>query len=240
MNGGKLAILIVDDDHEVADTLAYIVGRRGHEVVVAYDGEWAVDLSSRRKFDVAFIDILLPGINGVECFIKFKKHCPSANVFMMTGYASEDLAALALRNGASDVLRKPVMPEDILARLERSASDAVLVVDDDPEVCASFCALLKKAGWTCEIAPDGETAVKMASAKVYSTMILDLKLPNISGIEVFSKLQEAGVDIPTLVVTGHDTAYQRITHPGIRGYLLKPADPRVILAMVERARAPAA
>ena len=232
-------ILIVDDDPEVADTLAYIVKQRGHEVEIAYDGEWAVHLASKRNFDIAFIDILLPGMNGVECFIKFRKLCPKAVVFMMTGYASEHLAALALQNGASDVLRKPVLPEDILAKIGRSAKHAVLVVDDDREVCSSFCSMLRKSGWNCEAAPDGETAIKMASARAYGAMILDLKLPDISGIEVFSKLREAGITIPTLVVTGHDRDYPRMTDPAVHGYLLKPADPRIVLAMVERANDPA-
>ncbi len=238
MTTRKQAILILDDDHEVADTLAYIVGQHGHEVVVAYDGEWALHLASQRKFDVAFFDILLPGINGVECFIKFKQHCPKASVYMMTGYASESLATLALQHGANDVMRKPVMPESILAMLERLSNDAVLVVDDDQDVSASLSSILRKSGWKCEVAPDGETAVKMASVKSYGAMILDLKLPNLSGVEVFSKLQEAGVTIPTLVITGHDKDYPRMTHAAVQGYLQKPADPRVVLAMLEQASRP--
>ena len=110
------SILIVDDDHEVADTLAYIVSQCGYDVTIAYDGEWALQLASRTKFDVAFLDVLLPGMNGVECFIKLKEFCPKATVFMMTGYASEHLAALALQKGASDVMRKPVMPEEQTSR----------------------------------------------------------------------------------------------------------------------------
>ncbi len=230
----KPSILIVDDDHEVADTLAYIVKQRGHDIQIAYDGEWAVTLASRRNFDVAFIDILLPGMNGAECLSKFKKFCPAATVFMMTGFSSDHIAALCLQNGASDVLRKPVMPEDILARLEHSARDAVLVVDDDQHVSESFCAMLRKAGWKCDFAADGETALKMVSSKAYGAMILDLKLPNLSGPEVFWKLQGDGINIPTLVVTGHDGDYPRISHPLVCGYLLKPADPRVVLAMVEK------
>ena len=235
MTRRKPSILIVDDDHEVADTLAYIVGQGGYAVEIAYDGEWALHLANRNKFDVIFMDVLLPGMNGVECFIKLKGVCPKATVFMMTGYSSEQLAAQALKNGASDVLRKPVMPEDILAKIDRSSRNAVLVVDDDEEVRDSCCAMLRKSGWKCEAAEDGETALAMASAKTYGAMILDLKLPSMSGIDVFSQMRGAGVAIPTLVVTGYDRDYPHMTDPAVLGYLKKPADPRILLAMIERA-----
>jgi CheY-like chemotaxis protein len=59
-------ILIVDDDHEVADSLAFIVKRRGHLVTVAYDGESAVELIEQQGFDLAFLDLLLPGISASQ------------------------------------------------------------------------------------------------------------------------------------------------------------------------------
>ncbi len=228
------SILIVEDDHDVADTLAHIVRQQDYEVAVAYDGEWAMELFRRRKFDVGFFDVLLPGMNGVDCFIEFKKCCPLASAFIMTGYASEELANKALQNGVNDVMRKPVLPDDLLGRLRRTALRQILVVDDDPDVCSSLETLLKKSGWKCSVAKDGETAVKMAQANDFGAMILDLQLPNASGPEVFAQLRNEGLAVPTLIVTGHDGNYPRITDPAIQGYVLKPADPRVVLAMIER------
>ncbi len=240
MSTQRRSVLIVEDDPDVADTLAHIVRQQDFEVVVAYDGEWAVELFRRRKFDVAFFDVMLPGMNGVDCLIEFRSQWPEASTFVMTGYASEEQATRAITHGVSDVMRKPVMPEDILAKLRRSGLKEILVVDDDPEVRQSLTALLRKSGWKCSIAADGETAIEIAQNASFGAMILDLKLPNLSGPEVFARMQELGIDIPTLVITGHDQDYPRLTNPAIQGYVLKPADPRVVLAMIERVNLAAA
>ncbi len=228
------SVLIVEDDPDVADTLAYIVQQQDFEVAVAYDGEWAMELFRRRKFDVAFFDVLLPGMNGVDCLIEFRKQCPLASTFIMTGYASEEQTTRAFENGVSDVMRKPVKPEDILAKLRRSGLKEILIVDDDPDVRQSLTTILRKSGWRCSIAADGESALEIAQNSNFGAMILDLKLPKISGNEVFEQLRSLGLNIPTLIVTGHDQDYPRLADPAIQGYLLKPADPRVVLAMVER------
>jgi DNA-binding response OmpR family regulator len=234
MSAQRRSVLIVEDDPDVADTLAYIVQQQDFEVVVAYDAEWAVQLFRRRKFDVAFFDVILPGMNGVDCLIEFRKHWPQATTFVMTGYASEEQATRALQNGVSDIMRKPVMPEDILAKLRRSGLKEILIVDDDPEVQQSLTSLLRKSGWRCTAAIDGESAIEIARAGNFGAMILDLKLPNISGNDVFEQLRGLGFNIPTLIVTGHGQDYPRLADPAIQGYLQKPADPRVVLAMIEK------
>ncbi len=234
MSAQRRSVLIVEDDPDVADTLAYIVQQQDFEVAVAYDAEWAVQLFRRRKFDVAFFDVILPGMNGVDCLIEFRKQWPQATTFVMTGYAGEEQATRALQSGVSDILRKPVMPEDILAKLRRSGLKEILIVDDDPEVQQSLTSLLRKSGWRCTAAADGESAVEIARDGNFGAMILDLKLPNISGNDVFEQLRDMGLNIPTLIVTGHDRDYPRLADPAIQGYLQKPADPRVVLAMIEK------
>ncbi len=234
MSVQRRSVLIVEDDPDVADTLAYIVQQQDFEVAVAYDGEWALELFRRRKFDVAFFDVILPGMNGVDCLIEFRKQWPDASTFIMTGYASEEQAARAFQSGVSDIMRKPVMPEDILAKLRRSGLKEILIVDDDPEVRQSLTSLLRKSGWRCTIAADGESALEIAQHGNFGAMILDLKLPNISGDQVFQQLCGMGFNIPTLIVTGHGQDYPRISDPAIQGYLQKPADPRIVLAMIEK------
>ena len=74
----NLRIFVVDDDADVADALAEVLELNGHEVKVAYDSQQAIDAFQHEDFDLAFMDVMMPGKNGVESFIEIKKFKPSA------------------------------------------------------------------------------------------------------------------------------------------------------------------
>jgi DNA-binding response OmpR family regulator len=64
MNSG-IEVLVVDDDRDIADSLALVIEARGHSVTVAYSGDEAMKLAADRKFDLAFFDVVIPGKTGV-------------------------------------------------------------------------------------------------------------------------------------------------------------------------------
>lgn len=230
-----MRILIVDDDHEVADSLAFIVKRRGHLVTVVYDGESAVDLIADQGFDLAFLDLLLPGINGVECLLALRQRQPDLKAIMMTGFAGEDLIKAALTEGAIDVLRKPVMPEDILARLSRVGRKSLLIADDDDEYADTLATYLHRMGWTTKRASNGAEAVAMATTETFAAMLLDLKMPSLSGLEVLVTLKARGRLVPTIVITGNHDEGDVMSMADLQGYVRKPVDPRDLLLLIERA-----
>ena len=110
-------ILVVDDDTDAADSLAELFEMEDHEVTVAYNGEAAISAFNEMKFDMAFMDIMMPGINGVDSFFEIRKQTPDARVYFMTGYSTGDLVDRALAEGAMGVLPKPLNPEEILTIL---------------------------------------------------------------------------------------------------------------------------
>ncbi len=110
----KASILIVDDDHGMTETLSDIFSELGHEVIVAGDGFEALELVRERDFDVAFIDIKLDGMNGVETFRRIKRIRAGLKVVMMTAYAHSQLIEEARREGASDVLYKPLDIDEMM------------------------------------------------------------------------------------------------------------------------------
>ena len=77
-------------------------------VTVVYDGESAMSAYKDGNFDVAFMDIMMPGKNGVESFFEISKLRPDAKVYMMTGYSVEQLVQQAIEHGAMGVLSKPL------------------------------------------------------------------------------------------------------------------------------------
>ena len=119
-----LRIFVVDDHRDVAEGLADVLRLNGHEVEVAYNGEQAVRIFRERDFDIAFMDVMMPGMNGVESFLAIRRTKPDAKVVMMTGYSVEQLLDQVVDKGAYGVLHKPVSMNDVLETLERVKSNA--------------------------------------------------------------------------------------------------------------------
>ena len=155
-----LNILIVDDDRDFGRSLANFLRLEGHEVVLAFDSEAAVEKFQAWEFDVAFLDVQLPGMNGVESFLEIRKLKPNAKVFMMTGFSVEELFREAIDNGALGVFHKPLDMDEILKALDAAApAGIVLVADDDPNFVRAMEAALTEKGYSMCHAHTGREAV---------------------------------------------------------------------------------
>lgn len=111
-------ILVVDDDTDAADSLAELFEMDDHDVTVVYNGENAIAAFQKQTFDMAFMDIMMPGKNGVESFFEIRKTTPDAKVYFMTGFSADDLVDQALAEGALGVLPKPLDPMELLTVLD--------------------------------------------------------------------------------------------------------------------------
>ena len=118
----SLNILVVDDDAENAESLAELFAMDNHKVIVAFDGQQAIEAFSLNKVDIGFFDVMMPGKNGVESFIEIRQTHPNAQVYFMTGYSAEDLLKTALDNGAKGVFSKPVDLPKIMKTIEDAAA----------------------------------------------------------------------------------------------------------------------
>ncbi len=116
---GKTAeILIVDDNADICATMAMILNFQGYSVTTACNGQEAVYRVRERAFDVIFMDIKMPVMDGVESFKKIKELRPDAVVVMMTAYAVEDVIREALEKGAYGLVYKPVDIDDLINIIE--------------------------------------------------------------------------------------------------------------------------
>ena len=112
-------ILVVDDDMALRETLEEILTDDGRDVATAEDGFDALDQIKRAPFSLIFMDIQMPGINGVEAFLGIKAVQPDCVVVMMTGFAVEELIKQAVSEGAHAVLRKPLDLQQLLEIVEQ-------------------------------------------------------------------------------------------------------------------------
>ncbi len=231
-------VLIVDDDRDHAESLADVIEMRGHTIQLAYSGEEAIEYFRAVVFDFVLLDVKLPGINGVDTFLEFKKIWPTAQVMMMTGFSVEQLVARAIEGGALGVLHKPFAATEVLELLSNvKQRGRVLVVDDDPDFVDTIVPILEAAGYAVNIAGTGGEALEMMTQGSVDCLLLDLRLPVLSGAELYARLVDAGRTVPTVLVTGgrDDAEEDARLRSQTCGMLFKPFDPNALLAVMESA-----
>ena len=104
----KFNIMIVDDDVMFANSLSELLEEEGYNNVVVNSGKEAIKKIKETDFNVVFLDIKMPVMNGAEALKEIKAIKPETTVIMMTGYSLEELVKEALSKGAHDILHKPL------------------------------------------------------------------------------------------------------------------------------------
>src|ERR1039457_5167897 len=118
----KASLLIVDDENVVRDSLGKWLEEEGYSVDTVSSGREALLKLPRQRWDLALLDIKMPGMDGIELQHKMRDVDPDIIVIIMTGYAAVDTAVQALKDGAYDYIMKPFDPDD-LAHLVAKALD---------------------------------------------------------------------------------------------------------------------
>ncbi len=119
--GDLIRVLVVDDDEGMVATLRDILAAAGYEVDVAYSGSEAIERVRRHPPDCILMDVRMPGIDGVEAFREIKRLSSASFVIFMTAYAASHLVEEAWREGAVEVVAKPLDPEHVLSLIDAVA-----------------------------------------------------------------------------------------------------------------------
>jgi DNA-binding NtrC family response regulator len=109
----KGRILIVDDELVVRDSLGKWFTSEGYTAQPVGSGREALEVLGHATFDLALLDIKMPGMDGIELQARLKEADPELSVIIMTGYGSVDTAVQALKRGAYDYITKPVDPDEL-------------------------------------------------------------------------------------------------------------------------------
>jgi DNA-binding NtrC family response regulator len=237
----KANILIVDDDLSLCKTMSFILSRKGYAVSTAKNGPEALEKVKESAFDIIFLDIKMPIMDGVEAFKRIKRIRADAVVMMMTAYAVEDLVQDALREGAYGIIYKPVDTEKVIAIVEEvtGARQGALIqlVDDDEGICVTLKNILVKKGYEVVTAHTGEEAITMAKEKAYGIIFIDMKLPTLNGLETFLAIKEINPEVVAIMMTAYRQEMAELVEEALknRAYssLYKPIDMEVVLRLIE-------
>lgn len=113
----KCRILLVDDEKTMVKYLSKRLIKRGFDISVAYNGFDAVEKVKESEFDVVLLDVLMPGMDGIETLREIKKLKPMAEVIMLTGHASVEVGIEGMKSGAFNYIMKPFDPNELVTEI---------------------------------------------------------------------------------------------------------------------------
>jgi len=203
----KGSLLLVDDNLDFLDSTKDVLEDKGYQVEIATNGKDALILETNKSFDVILMDIKMPGMNGVESYIKMKEKNPDVRVILITAYSLEDLTKRAREEGVCEILYKPlnmVKLVDSIERIKKSRiGGCILVADDDRALSDSLFDVLTRRGYQVVVANSGEEAVNKARGETFDILLLDMKLPHSNGLEVYRRIKPLQTNLVTIIMTGY-------------------------------------
>jgi two-component system OmpR family response regulator len=110
-------VLLIDDEEAFTSNLAMILSVRGYEATAVHDGESAIRAVEEGGFDVAILDLMMPGIDGIETLRRIKRKKPFLEVIMLTGHGSVATGVEGMNLGAFDYAMKPIDVADLLEKI---------------------------------------------------------------------------------------------------------------------------
>jgi two-component system response regulator (stage 0 sporulation protein F) len=238
----KFKILIVDDDKEILKTLSLLLEDFGYQIDTAENGYVAIDKVKTQKYNLALVDIMMPGINGIVAAREMKKICPELIIIMMTAYVETQEEFQKLVNeGVLTIFRKPLdiprLVEMIESLKKKIELPLILIVDDRAEDRTLMRNLLEEKNFRVMTAASGKEAIEIIEKYKdnIDIVLLDLVLINETGVEVLEKIRKIKPEIKVIIVTGYtlEDMIQEAINKGAYAYLYKPIDIEIALSIIK-------
>jgi two-component system response regulator HydG len=231
-------ILIVDDEADTCANLSDIFTDLGYQVDIAHDGLSALLLVKQNAYDVAILDLKMPGMDGLELYRRIRQLSAGTVAIVVTAYASGSTASSILDAGAWKLLSKPVAFPQLQSLVDEAISQPlILVVDDDCDLCDTLWELFRERGYRVSVAHDRPEAIERLNANI-QLLIVDLKLPTAEGDRLLTELRESNPEARSILITGHraemeDRIEEAITK-GANAVCYKPFDVDLLLSTVSK------
>ncbi|TBW28674.1 HAMP domain-containing protein [Gramella sp. KN1008] len=211
------SLLVIDEDKFLAQTVRKLAKDYGFKLLFARDGKEGMKLAAQFQPNGILMNDQLSDMKGsiVLDHLKFNLQTRHIPVYLM---AAEDLSREALGKGAIGFGSKPVSSKKVEAVIQKmqdlydSEVREVLVIEDDKATLKAIKSILENKEIKISTATTGKDALRKLRSKRFDCMILDLKLPDISGIEVLKRLKagEKANDVPVVVYTGKELTKKEV------------------------------
>ena len=257
----ELKVLIVDDYEDNRTILELLLKKFSLKILHADNGLDSVEIAIAEKPALIFMDLHMPGINGIEASKLIKNELPDVTIIALSG----DMDAIEKEVVQSDIFEafvsKPFNRDKVrkivtkFTTLQSEASQQnstqvnhhkataqffaqkIVIVDDKPENLLLFKDILKPYNYEIEVATNGEEALKIVEIFHPELILLDVVMPQMSGFEVLHELKKNKLtsEIPVIFLTANDTTDDIVNgfEAGVVDYIAKPFHPRELIARVD-------
>jgi two-component system, NtrC family, response regulator HydG len=230
-------LLIVDDEADTCANLSDIFTDLSYRVDIAHNGIEALKLVDQYNYDVALLDLKMPGMNGLELYREIRRRSADTVAIVVTANANSDMARSVLQSGAWRVMPKPVDFNLLLSHVDEALSQPlVLVVDDDHDLCHALWDLFRERGFRMGMAHDVRDARNRLHHRSYQIVLIDMKLPHGDGTEVLRMVRSENPEARALIITGQTEMHslvQQALASGADAVCYKPFNVDELLKTVE-------
>jgi two-component system response regulator HydG len=232
-------ILVVDDDADICHNLVDILHDLGYDADFALNGLAALELVRKQPYDVALLDLKMPGMDGLALYREIKNLRADTVSMLVTAYAGQLTEEQALDAGAWKVLPKPVDFPKLLGYVEEALDQPlVLIVDDDTDLCSSLWDLFRQQGYRLCLAHDYRAAASHLAQSQFQVVLIDMRIPDADGAAVFQMVRATNPRSRTILITGHrsetDDLVASVLAEGADAVCYKPFDVPELVRTVER------
>jgi DNA-binding NtrC family response regulator len=234
------AILVVDDEVDTCRNLQDILTDMGYRVDIAHDGATALEMVRRKHYDVALLDYVMPGMDGLTLYREIKKLSAGTVAIVVTAYAGGKTVEEAQHAGAWQVLPKPVDFPKLMGLMDEALSQPlVLVVDDDHDLCNTLWDLLRDRGYRVAVAHDEREAnAQLSTNGGIRVVLIDMKLPAGDGVGVYRLVRQVNPEARAVLITGHRSELEEkvrlVVQEGADAVCYKPFDVPQLLGTLLR------
>lgn len=255
MQKRSASILIVDDEELNLDILARRLEKEGYSISSTLTAREAIDTMKVEKFDLVLLDIMLPDISGIEVLERIKRDpgLKDTPVMMVSAHGDREMVLNCISKGAADYLVKPYSMPVVKSRIWRclhnscgvnvvsaenpAVNGRILLVDDQELNRDVLARRLEKTGYQVSCAANGEQALQMLAEDDYDLLLLDIMMPDISGVEVLNRLraQEDYQHIPVIMISALDDmeTVNKCMEQGADDYIVKPLNTILLNMRIE-------
>ena len=205
-------ILVVEDDLVSAHMIKTRLCEQGYQVILAKTGEEGVKFAEQFLPDLILMDMVLPGIHGLDATIQIKKNQLTKNIpiFAITILNSPDFIKACYQDGICVFLRKPYDFKELLSHINRytdkpqSKTKKILVINDDPAFVKSITTALKEHNYKVVSVADGMIKVDQVHSLKPDLILLDIGMLEDWGVVMFSILKTSDITMSIPIILMHN------------------------------------
>jgi FixJ family two-component response regulator len=237
----KSLIAVVDDDESIRRTTTFLIESFGFRAAAFESAEDFLKSFQLHDTSCLIVDIQMPGMSGLQLQSELAAAGVGIPIIFVTAYDNKTLRQQAMQAGAVAFLGKPFNDQELLESIHlalrgelEATTDLIAVVDDDESIRRTTTLLLESFGFRATAFESAESFLQSGQQQNTSCLILDMRMPQMSGLQLQRELAATGCNIPIVFITAYDDKELsgRAMQAGAVGFLGKPfSDEQLLQAL---------